>query len=303
MICLYTIAALVLFEILPGLAQHENQAVLEDNTSQSQCTSNDIIKLNVAGCTCPEPNTDCSHFKYVCAGQSFPANSGLQTGSTCGEGSNSASCKSCYIWSHGFCSCVQNILAKKTTNCKSSPSLQSGVDTIWMLNEGRDLITINKPVPGILELSSLPSTPIDYRNVGWRLGQSVSNRTSNALAMNSALRRSEEQIHIHVCDVFQYGNSGQTRDMLTSLKKSDYTTLKKVVKSGLEMEMFCRVSSSKNLPSKGAIIDIADDIADILKRQDICRYQVGAGIVTDNDDYTWACVTTGSNAAESIFCR
>src|SRR3954467_4622316 len=119
MMFLYTIAALVLFKILPGLAQHEKQAVLEATTSQNLCTAADIMTLNVAACTCPEPKTSCSPLNYPCGGLSIPANSGLQTPSTCGDGSNSGTCSSCYLWSHGLCSCVKNILAKRG-HCKSN---------------------------------------------------------------------------------------------------------------------------------------------------------------------------------------
>jgi hypothetical protein len=54
--------------------------------------------------------------------------------------------------------------------------------------------------------------------------------------------------------------------------------------------------------TKGSPIDIAEDIKREIQKKD-CKYYTGAGIITDSKDYTWACVTDSTEAAEFIYCN
>ncbi|CAG7977581.1 unnamed protein product [Penicillium salamii] len=161
------------------------------------------------------------------------------------------------------------------------------------------LPTTTQLIPGILQLQ----TAIDIDG-GFRLGQDTINsqqaRDSLALAMNSVSTRSEEQIHIHLCDSTKTGITG----ILDQLDRNMHRTSKPVPLGALHKPtaaMNCRVS-----PNSGVDINMGRDIVEWLSQfhgpADCAQYNVGAGVITDSSDYTWACVVTGYSAAESLFC-
>ena len=86
-----------------------------------------------------------------------------------------------------------------------------------MLLENQQLITTNWPVTGIERLQDLD---LDA-DKGWSFAQGHYKRSTQALAMNSMVSRSEEQIHIHVCDIKNQpcNQSGRTRDILSCLNR------------------------------------------------------------------------------------
>lgn len=160
------------------------------------------------------------------------------------------------------------------------------------------LITTTELIPGILQLKNTPD--IDG---GFRLGQRTINdhqeRDSKALAMNSVSTRSEEQIHIHLCD-----SSDDIRGILDQLNPAAYTTSQPVDLSGLHKPnaaMRCRVS-----PTAGEDVNMGRDVVAWLNQyqgsSDCAQYNVGAAVMTDSNDFSWACVITGHRAAESLFC-
>ncbi|KAJ5382973.1 hypothetical protein N7517_000884 [Penicillium concentricum] len=226
---------------------------------------------------------------------------------TCNSGcvSSNSDCNGCYIWFHSLCGCIRDLQSpnpkancipdKKITPGKASPP-------VWMVTSRGDLITTTQLLPGILQLHTAPDA-----DGGFQLGQKTLrsghpeqeyNRANGTLAINSALTRSEEQIHIHLCQ----NPASSTRDLLSGLNRSDYKVLKWVqfppgFKSG--SAMYCRVS-----PSPGGEVDVATDILRVLQTTMACDiYNVGGGVVTDRHDYSWSCVTSGSRSAEEIFCH
>lgn len=139
---------------------------------------------------------------------------------------------------------------------------------------------------------------------GFRLGQDTLSsqgiRDTGTLAMNSMSTRSEDQIHIHVCD----WPGSPLRDVIDGLDVNKYRTSQPVDLSGLHKsnsKMNCRVS-----PNTGVDVNVARDVLDWLKQyqgsSDCAQYNVGAGVITDSNDYSWACIVTGSRAAENLFC-
>ncbi|KAJ5382410.1 hypothetical protein N7517_000321 [Penicillium concentricum] len=139
---------------------------------------------------------------------------------------------------------------------------------------------------------------------GFRLGQDTlrkrGSRDTGTLAMNSVSTRSKEQIHIHVCD-----HPGSTvRGILNKLHRDSFKTTSSVDLSALpwpSAAMSCRAS-----PTRDEDINTGRDIVDWLKQYagmtTCAQYDVGAGVLTDSDGHSWACITTGHRAAGNLFC-
>ncbi|KAK9371920.1 uncharacterized protein V1513DRAFT_453960 [Lipomyces chichibuensis] len=206
------------------------------------CTSDDITNMDVSGCNCPSqfpsPATDltCIGPAQVCSqtcGNPQMTISSRSMLTQCGQGCITANseCNGCYVWFHSLCSCIRDLQhGSTTTGCIPSDSLHPGHPNqpIWMLLNAGDLITSTQLLPGILQLNNAPDS-----DGGWRLGQQVFqqghpgqtyNRERGSLAMNSVATRSEEQVHIHVCD----NPASKIRDKLSSLWRDNYRTLQSV---------------------------------------------------------------------------
>ncbi|KAK9321252.1 hypothetical protein V1517DRAFT_374887 [Lipomyces orientalis] len=293
--------------------------VLVRNTACAPCTSNDIENMDVSGCDCPSqfpsPPSDLTCVgtaAQVCSQTcgnpqtTIPSRAKLIQ---CGQGCIAANseCNGCYVWFHSLCSCIHDLQhGSTTTGCVASGNLNPGHPNqpVWMLLNAGDLITTTQQLTGILQLNNAHDP-----DGGWRLGQQLFqqghagiNRAAGSLAMNSVATRSEEQVHIHVCN----NPTSHLRDTLSSLWRGNYGTLQSVpLTSGFKpgSEMSCRVSANK-----GEVINMARDINDYLGSHasppaSCGAYYVGAGVITDANDYTWACVTTGTRSAEELFCH
>lgn len=281
-------------------------------SGQNICTSQQISNVDVSGCSCPSnfptppSNLICATNSNTCSFtcQPPPPISPLtsraeltQCGSGCVDANND--CNGCYIWFHSLCGCIRDRQA-------------GGMDCIfafgppgspaWVVLTNGDLITSTLLIPGILQLATAADP-----DGGFRLGQNTLrnghagqqySRATGTLAMNSVITRSEEQIHIHLCN---HPNSG-VRGILNGLTRDNYRILKSVDISSLGKSnagMWCRVS-----PNKGEDVNVARDVLDFLGRvANTCAQDlVGAGVVTDVNDYSWSCVTTNQRAAETLFC-
>jgi hypothetical protein len=172
-----------------------------------------------------------------------------------------------------------------------------------VLSQG-DLMTTTELIPGILELQNANDP-----DGGFRFGQDTLrnghpkqtySRGTGTLSMNSVVTRSEEQVHIHLCDK----PSSKIRDILDTKWRGAYGSLASVDLSSLgtaNTAMSCRVS-----PTKGADVNVARDIMQYQAniQQGSCDlYFMGAAVITDSNDYSWSCITTGRRAAEQLFCR
>lgn len=240
--------------------------------------------------------TNCPTLGYECQNpdRKIRANSGLNLthGLYPCYFDDNASCNSCYLWFQNLCSCIQKLLYSQSTNCKNSTALKAN-NLVWMLLENQRLITTTQPMSGIERLQDIDL----HADEGWRFAQGHYNRSTQALAMNSMASRTEEQIHIHVCDVKNRTcyPSGRTREILSCLFRDEYTILKPV-------PLMLGDTKCKVADKKGDLIDIAEDIKSEIRKKD-CKIYTGAGIMTDLNNYTWACVTDSTMAAEYIFCN
>ncbi|KAJ5716196.1 hypothetical protein N7493_008107 [Penicillium malachiteum] len=273
------------------------------------CTSSDIANMNVLNCACP---SDFPPGSNTCKANGKPCTQTCNGGSVtsfaeldvCGAGCVDANneCNGCYIWFSGLCTCLQKMQEQEKTSCIASSSLTPGQKTppIWMINARNDLMTTTYLIPGILQLHQIP----DYW-VGFNLAQNTVRKNqgnTGTLALNSVASRTEEQIHIHLCN---NGNKN-VRDVINGLDPAKYKTLATVdiSKAMPGYAMQCRVSSQKD----ANIIDQGGDILSHLQTlstdhgPDNCaQYHVGSGFMIDNSGLAWSCVTT-SGSAEKIFC-
>ncbi|KAJ5907360.1 hypothetical protein N7495_000042 [Penicillium taxi] len=200
-------------------------------------------------------------------------------------------CSACGLYFGSVCRCL-----------KGAPGCSNNGD--WWLLNSHDLISTTKRVPGIVQLGS--------DNTGWQLGQTLlawtgislstgtATRKTGTLAVNSVKQRDEEQIHIHVCN----RPNNQLRDYLsTKVRPDQFQSLKPLETSFPEFptkSVLCQASQTKG----DNHVDVAGITADHLNKAKGCdESQVGAGLITDTNDYSWVCITTGYQSGGQLFCR
>jgi hypothetical protein len=268
-----------------------------DISNAASCTSWQIENLDLNnGCDCFDSSSSsgCNACTYTYCHTQIPTKYSL---AACHAGCVDANlkCESCNIYFGSLCQCIGQIESGHSTSCVASnnPVPKSG-PPIWMLLGKHDLITTSQRMPGILELGQAT-----HPNEGWLLGQQNYDKKTQALTMNSVATRTEEQIHIHICPIVQGHQSASTRQILSQLQRKDYTAQSKSVSAVPPgSEMSCRVVAKEGDP-----IDIGREIVRYLNSGSSCEAYVGAGVMTDNNGWTWGCVTTGHTAAETIFCH
>jgi hypothetical protein len=294
----------------PGLAgNHSAQQVRAPTLAL--CKSSDIEAKDLGNCDCPSnfPSTQgcitknpapkqCS---YTCKPPPpSPAMSFAQLvnwGTGCADGcvDGNKDCSGCYLWFHSLCGCIKDL--QKTnpkTNCLYTGSIAAkSAAPAWVVFDKQDKMTVTKKVPGILQVqhNTLYQDGFDFAQKSvYKL-----HAADGTLALNPAAHRSEEQIHIHLCN----NKNSRVRSVLDGLHPSNYNKLAKVDLSGVNKAyaMMCRAASTKP-------IDMAKDIVDYLGQVDksaCARYQVGAGYMLSKG-VAWSCVTI-AGSAEDIFCR
>lgn len=275
--------------------------LLTKNTDAVQCTANQISSLSVNGCDCQKSGVpvQCPLLAPQCGSPPTEVvpiykNNGGQI--LWGQGCIDANfgCNGCYLWYGSLCQCLKN-----PGDCFQ---VQVSGNPIWALLSKKapsGLITTSQKLPGILQLDQAP-----LPDLGWTLGQYILRnpqdkavkytRASGSLAMNSVATRSEEQIHIHVCD----NPTSKLRQALSKLQRSDFAALAPVP----GYSMWCQVAKHAGEDMLVAA-RISEFLTNILPPSAYCnKYKVGAGLITDPLDYSWACVTTGTTSAEELFC-
>ncbi|KAJ6103950.1 hypothetical protein N7486_004172 [Penicillium sp. IBT 16267x] len=270
------------------------------------CTSDDIANVDVAKCVCPSKfpplgSNTClgmggHRYSQSCnppPGGSVSPQYDVKTGGGVGCVDANNECNACYIWFGGLCNCLKD-LSTGTSKCIPSFKISSASKTspVWVVNAAHNLITTTQRTPGILELGTIPK----YQQ-GFDFAQTTVKNMfpkTGTLAVNSVTSRTEEQIHIHLCD----NTNTNLRDALSKLNTASYSKLSPVTGAGVAMQ--CRVANNK-----GDNIDQAGDVTTYLAKlaaTDCGRYHVGSGYMVDNNGYSWSCVTIGGSA-EYIFCK
>ncbi|KAK7184366.1 hypothetical protein PSPO01_09400 [Paraphaeosphaeria sporulosa] len=251
------------------------------------CGAADISSSSVKNCDCltATPGTDCTtSFEDRSCKVTFPP---ILNQCNTGCIQRNLECSACYIYSVRLCGCVKGTI----------PGCLNNGD--WWLLRGNDLITTTKHIPGILQLGS--------DNDGWQMGQTqlakgvkvaagLATRETGALAVNSVLVRSEEQIHIHVC----YLKTSKFRDYLSSQVPSKFTQLSPLQTHFTDYPTVQCIASQKKGDSS---MDVARITAGYLIGKTCDKYSVGAGLIIDKNDISWVCMTTtGKGSAEGLFC-
>ncbi|CDM31763.1 unnamed protein product [Penicillium roqueforti FM164] len=264
---------------------------------QANCLSQQILNNDLNNCICAGGNNECQ--KQCPVGPVAPVMPAPNCGSHllghlhlddcehhCLTESNDF-CKSCWIWNLPLCLCLQN-----------GGCLQSSKNAPYWVKITSTLATTNLAIPDILNLQENHKLLAGY---GWDFGQeTASDPKTESLVINSAYSITENQIHMHVCNI-----NTKMRDWLATLYQSSpsaYQTLVEIPPPYPAGEkMFCRASQTADQTIPGD--SISDDINSVIQQQPVCKYFVGAAVIRDSKHYTWVCVTADHLSAEyGRFC-
>ncbi|CEJ60215.1 hypothetical protein PMG11_08798 [Penicillium brasilianum] len=244
------------------------------------CHSEWIQTNDLKNCNCDEgSSTTCQECDLGnCNGIALTSTSKLKK-PHCYEGCTEANwgCDSCFLWFKSVCNSVQKGI--QSGKYKPSPS------GLWIrLNE--ELLSTTQRTPGILELTS---------EEPWDWGQTLYDRGTQALVINSVKTRKQEQIHFHICDGKQ--QPGDPKFILGALNYAKFQ--QKPIKVPGHPNWLCRVESAKDTPISGVTADIRTQTA----TGGPCSKLVGAAVLVDSHDRTWMCLTTGIGSTQGIFCK
>jgi hypothetical protein len=248
------------------------------------CNTDDIEKMSVSGCDCNRSDSkSCSQPCPLGCGITRP----LKIRSPCNGCStrDDIGCPGCSLYFGGLCTCLK---APSSGQCKASTQPKPGGTPTWVRLFRGELITTTQQLSGILDLGKAPNP-----DEGWSLAQSSYNRRSQALPINSARSRTQEQIHIHICNL---GSNGQSiKKNLSSLPRSSYKTL-----SPVSTDLRCRVADTPG----GEVPNVGRTIVNVVAHppDKVCPADIGAAVITDDHDYSWVCITTDKTATEFTFC-
>lgn len=152
-------------------------------------------------------------------------------------------------------------------------------------SSGDPLFTTTELLPGIQEMIKQPAP----HNAGWVFAQKHYQPLKQALALNPYRVRDMEQIHIHLCV-----RNNNTAAQLTKITATKGDKLVPVV--GYP-DLRCLV-----VPDGGLATSFASSIAEFYATAD-CKDLIGAGIIRDDANRTWACATTDSAGPMGTFCH
>lgn len=289
---------LLLFSAVPALAVPNADRVqpLEPRNPKPTglCSQKDIESRSILNCDCRGKSTKCKVScptdKQTCTTTYTPDKFVNKCDDGCVQ--SEADCKGCGLYYHSLCDCLKDPKNPKICTTNKPPS--SG--PIWAhLKTGgneHDLYTTTEVIPGILEMAA---PPYDFHNEGWLFAQDEWTK-DEALAMNPWIVRTEEQVHIHLCEA-----QGLTKAVLT---KEDIASEKHLVKlkapgSPQFQSLYCMGRKNTN--------DKIDNFMEALnefrnEHKDVCPQEIGAGMMRDNNGRPWACATTSYHGPLPYFC-
>ncbi|KAM5356661.1 hypothetical protein ACJ41O_003307 [Fusarium nematophilum] len=250
-----------------------------------ECNADEISTMNVRSCRCKLFTDNCPAKDFDACGHTA-----TKTVNKCckGCGDDNSDCKGCGLWFTSLCRCLK----RGNGGCPSSGNIAKDGQPVWVHlqeDDDDDLIIPTKIIPGILEMAEQKNWELG--NDGWQYAQQVYDPKTEALALNSWRARTHEQIHIHVCDV-----NMTTRAILD---KEEHPKGGRLTQLKGDPEMWCIVREQK-----GTVNTFASTISEFLKtkHQGVCDKLVGAGIMRDTLENTWACATTSSSGPLGKFC-
>ncbi|KAJ5224436.1 uncharacterized protein N7469_007939 [Penicillium citrinum] len=266
------------------------------------CTSDEISRDEVAsnGCTCRQfsPHDTCTKCPVgpsTCASEdSGICLSDCNFDCTSKQNENSDACG---VWLHSVCECKQN---------PSLCNFQHGKGTTgWVKLGGQgNLATVDQPLRNILALQNHES----LAKSAWDWGQQpfISDPSTQGLAINPVRTITQDQVHMHICDV-----NGDMVNFLTKISTnsaiSNYQTVQSIklekpfIHDGHNTPdtMWCLASQTKNTPIDGGLVH--DAINSVMVKPKVCNFNVAAAVIRDSNGYTWGCVTADRGDSEHRF--
>lgn len=242
--------------------------------ADNHCHSNWIQNNDLTKCDCDVGTATCQQCSLGTCNNNALTSTSMLKPSHCNEGCTEANwgCNSCFLWFKSVCNCLKN------GNCLASPS------GLW-IRLNIELLSTTQRVPGILDLNS---------EEPWDWGQTLYDRPTQALVLNSVKSRQQEQIHFHICDGKL--QPGDPKFVLGALNYAQYQAPAPV--PGYP-NWLCRVQSTAGALIQGVTADIKKQTAN----GGDCSNLVGAAVLTDSHDRTWSCLTIGFQSAQGAFCK
>jgi hypothetical protein len=250
------------------------------------CDSQNISTMHINECECRDWGNGCS---TSCVADSCGIPSDDKKVKSCSGGctDDEAECAGCGLWFSSVCRCV------KEGKCWPSGPIQPGGAPVWFVTKpttaGEDvLITTNELLPGIVEMSRRDSAQHD---MGWRHAQEHYNSSSQALAINSYRVRTEEQVHIHICNK-------RNTTTIGLLNRSQLPSVGHLVQIAEDANLHCLWRDSG-----GSLTSFASSLGDFFNAhpQD-CWARIGAGIIRDDNNRIWGCATNNTKGPLEYFC-
>lgn len=268
-------------QIKPALVALVSASLIDLAAAAAYCTTRELIHMDVSGCDCrPEPK-GCSR---TCAGCGFSPTKHIRD-CTGGCEDSESDCAACGIWFHTLCNCL-----KHPGTCQNSGTIQRFGSPVWALLEtppnDDNLVTTTALLPGIRQMGHDAA-----HDQGWIFAQSKYSRASQALAMNPVIVRTMEQVHIHLCR--------RNKAMGSLLAKESIKSSSTLVQLTADKEMYC-LGVDHSVSIKGFSGLVADFLAN--PPPNVCKDMVGAAIIQDDKQRTWACATTNRQGPLGKVC-
>lgn len=274
-----------------------NQTNFENNLGiiGSSCLANDISSGLISTCTCYSSTTVCRR----CGEQTGEAGL-VSCDQSCGF--DNRDCLACNIYYGIVCNCLKRYAGLTQGNPCFASDVWSGPGTglppTWVTFLGSELITSTILNTGIENLYQMTA---DEGNRGWTFGITSIDTNTQALALNSKLLRTRDQIHIHRCN--KKTGTGSPNSYLATLDPKMYTSFLKT-----SMGWYCK--AIKNTGSVNPFTDVwypkvsTDFIEWYSNNPSININILSIGLLTDShNNYLWECIAESrTNTAEHIFC-
>ncbi|KAJ5622905.1 hypothetical protein N7490_011510 [Penicillium lividum] len=262
------------------------------------CTSSQIEQQGgLTGCTCRsfkgagQCTTQCPADPAGC-GKDSPTGIYLDSCTTDCTADANKDCEACGIWLNSVCYCL------KTGNCRQSSSSGS----FWV-QIGSALLTTNVAIDNIV---TLQKSHAGLAQIGWDFGQMYYDASTQGLAINPVHSITQDQIHMHVCNK----NAAMSNFLATTGSTAQggisyYSSLTPITLPGSFQRdkqpstMWCQAFQHPVTHIGGD--DVSAAINKVLAMSSVCNYNVAAAVISDDNDYTWACVTADRDDAEHRF--
>jgi len=248
------------------------------------CNNKDISSKDVSGCDCQSGPTGCSQSCTYCPSDPIYETKQIKD---CKSGctDSETNCTGCGLYFRTVCNCVKH-------GCPNSAggAITPGPAPVWVYESTNDpLITTTEFLPGILQMRA-------SHERGWTYAQEWYKPAYQALFLNSPRSRKMEHIHIHVC-------KNRNLDTVNHLSDEDIKSSSRLVQTLKDPELYCL-----GVNHSVTISNFAGALSNFLasppsQTPPICKDLVGAGILQDHHDRTWACATTHRKGPEEKFCQ